>query len=73
MPTLDGIALGDVPAADVQRLVALAEQQAGTREPVLVALTQESRAVARNLLAGQYPEVAVLAAEEFPTSYRLVS
>jgi hypothetical protein len=38
-----------------------------------VALTQQSRAVARNLLAGQYPEVAVLAAEEFPTSYRLVS
>ncbi|HEX8347864.1 MAG TPA: hypothetical protein VF657_24485, partial [Actinoplanes sp.] len=65
--------LGDVPAADVQRLVALAEQQAGTPEPALVALTQQSRAVARNLLAGQYPEVAVLAAEEFPTSYRLVS
>ena len=58
--------------ADRDRLMRLAEDLLGQRRPTLVAATQASRGVARRLLVRQYPEVAVIAAEELPPSHQLV-
>jgi len=55
----------------LDQLIALAVQEIEQGDPILVAATQRSRAVAKNLLASQYPEVAVCAAEEYPPSQRL--
>src|SRR5215467_2355972 len=58
--------------ADRDRLMRLAEDLLGQARPTLVAATQGSRGVARRLLVRQYPEVAVIAAEELPPSHQLV-
>lgn len=63
----------DVRAADLSLLMSLAEDQLGEDQPTLIGATQSSRGVARRLLVRQYPEVAVIAAEEFPPSYQLVA
>jgi hypothetical protein len=60
-----------VSSADFDRLIALAEEQIAGDDPILVAGTQRSRAATRMLLGNQYPEVAVLAAEEYPPSFQL--
>ena len=59
------------------RLTVLAEQQldeacrdGADRRPVLTA-THRARSVASRLLAWQYPEIIVLATEEYPPSHRL--
>jgi hypothetical protein len=70
LPGWDGLAPAEVRNEHLERLFALADVAAGKPQPTLVAASQRSRAVARNLLAGQYPEVTVLAAEEFPPSHR---
>lgn len=61
----------EIDSAVLDQLIDLAEKQIERGDPNLVAATQRSRAVAKNLLARQYPEVAVLAAEEYPPSQRL--
>jgi hypothetical protein len=61
----------DVRPADLRLLTSLAENQLSEDQPTLVGATQSSRGVARRLLVRQYPEVAVIAAEEFPPSYQL--
>ena len=61
----------DVRPADLGLLIRLAEDQLSEDQPTLVGATQSSRGVARRLLVRQYPEVAVIAAEEFPPSYQL--
>ena len=58
------------PVAD--QLIDLAVKQIERGDPTLVAATQRSRAAAKKLLARQYPEVAVRAAEEYPPSWRLL-
>jgi hypothetical protein len=55
----------------LDQLFDLAEKQIERGDLTLVAATQRSRAAAKNLLSRQYPEVAVLAAEEYPPSWRL--
>lgn len=69
--TWDGIVPGDVPAHEVARLTALADRLALRGDATLVAATQHSRAVAASLLVSQYPEITVVAADEYPPSYRL--
>jgi flagellar biosynthesis component FlhA len=65
-----------VGSADLDHLTVLAEQQLeerrgdGARRPLLTA-THRSRSVASRLLARQYPEIVVLAGEEYPPAYRL--
>jgi hypothetical protein len=73
------IELGDVGLRAEQRadaltqLVERAEEvlRAGDGEPAIVTATHKSRTVVSRLLTWQYPEIAVLAAEEFPPSHRL--
>lgn len=72
LPLWDGIVPTGLGHVETARLLKLADQQAHRPRHVLVAATQHSRAVARSLLAGQYPEVDILAADEYPPSYRAV-
>jgi hypothetical protein len=67
----DGALDGKIAGPVADQLIDLAEQQIERGNPTLVAATQRSRAAAKNLLARQYPEVVVLAAEEYPPSWRL--
>jgi hypothetical protein len=57
--------------ADLGLLMSLAEDQVGEDQPTWSA-RPKFRGVARRLLVRQYPEVAVIAAEEFAPSYRLL-
>jgi hypothetical protein len=73
----DGIGIdAAVGSVYLDHLTALAEQQlkerpdGGDQRPLLTA-TYRSRSVASRLLAWQYPEIVVHAAEEYPPSYRL--
>jgi type III secretory pathway component EscV len=60
-----------VSSTDLDRLIDLAEERIARGDPVLVAATQRSRAVARMLLGNQYCEMTVLAAEEYPPVVQL--
>ena len=70
-PAQDGGSDREIAGPVVDQLIDLAEKQIERGDPTLVAATQGSRAAAKDLLARQYPEVAVLAAEEYPPSWRL--
>jgi len=67
----------EVPSvADLDRLIDVAERlleeaPVDGEGPTLVTATQHSRSVASRLLARQYPEIAVIAAEEYPPTNRL--
>jgi hypothetical protein len=80
---LTAVPLGDagidaqVDSAEFDNLMDLAERQLDVerrddvdRRPLLTS-TQRSRSVASRLLAWQYPEIVVLASEEYPPSHRL--
>jgi hypothetical protein len=78
--TMAAIELGDVGLRAEERAAALALLVGPAEEALradhedgtaLVTATVRSRSVVSRLLTWQYPEVAVLAAEEFPPSYRL--
>lgn len=78
---LAAIPIGDagvaVRSADLHQLTAFAEgqleaaQQRDDDRTIMLSATQHSRSVAVRLLAGQYPDLAVLATEEFPPSCRM--
>lgn len=70
LPLWDGIVPTGLGHLEIARLIELAQEQARRPQPVLVTATQHSRAVARSLLAGQFPEVDIVAANEYPPSYR---
>jgi hypothetical protein len=67
-----GILVGAVEPSAALRLFRQAEHHASTGKP-MVAATPHSRAVAACLLAAQFPDVPVLAAEEYPPSYQWFS
>jgi hypothetical protein len=70
-PAPDGGSAREADGPVVDQLIDLAEMQIARGDPTLVAATQRSRVIARELLASQYPDVAVLAAEEYAASQRL--